>query len=110
MASLTRNRCTDANKPTPATVRHYADRARDGAGFIVAEETFVYLNGTEWPHAPVMFDKSHVEAWRKITYGVHGAGDRILFQPWHSGEFLTVGICGDGGEMIDGPLDRSYSE
>lgn len=57
-----------------------------------------------------MFDKSHVEAWRKITYGVHGARDRILFQPWHSGEFLTVGICGDGGEMIDGPLDRSYSE
>lgn len=45
MASLTRNRCTDANKPTLASIHHYTDRACDGAGLIVAEGTFVYLNG-----------------------------------------------------------------
>lgn len=88
MASLTRNRCVDANKPTPATVRHYAERARGGAGLIVVEGTFVYLNGAEWPYAPVMFDESHVEAWRRVTDGVHGGGGRILFQPWHPGLFL----------------------
>lgn len=38
----------------------------------------------------VMFDKSHVEAWRKVTDGVHGVGGRILFQPCHPGVFLSL--------------------
>ena len=50
----------------------------------------MYLNGTEWPHAPVMFDESHVVAWRRVTDGVHGGGGRILFQPWHPGAFLFL--------------------
>lgn len=40
MASMTRNRCIDDNKPGPPQVKHYADRAREGASLIVNEGTF----------------------------------------------------------------------
>ena len=79
MASLTRNRCTDANKPTPATVRHYADRARDGAGFIVAKETFVYLNGTEWPHAPKCSIRVMWRLGGRLRMGCMGLGIGFCF-------------------------------
>ncbi|GAA89040.1 flavoprotein NADH-dependent oxidoreductase [Aspergillus luchuensis IFO 4308] len=86
MGSMTRNRCTDGNKPTHANIKHYTDRARDGAGLIVAEGTFISLNGAEWPHAPVMY-QDHSDAWAKVTSEVHKVGGKILFifQPWHPG-------------------------
>ncbi|TFK54622.1 FMN-linked oxidoreductase [Heliocybe sulcata] len=85
MGSMTRNRNIDENKPTEASVTHYSVRARDGVGLIVAEGTFVYLNGAEWQYAPLMFDESHAQAWKKVTDAVHQEGGKIFFQPWHPG-------------------------
>lgn len=85
MGSMTRNRCTDNGKPTKATVSHYTERARDGTGLIVTEGTFISPHGAEWPYAPVMFDKSHSDAWKVVTDAVHQEGGKILFQPWHPG-------------------------
>ncbi|OJZ80555.1 hypothetical protein ASPFODRAFT_65820 [Aspergillus luchuensis CBS 106.47] len=85
MRSMMRNRFTDGNKPTHANIKHYTDRARDGAGLIVAEGTFISLNGAEWPHAPVMYNQDHSDAWAKVTSEVHKVGGKILFQPWHPG-------------------------
>ncbi|GLA30949.1 hypothetical protein AnigIFM63326_009384 [Aspergillus niger] len=85
MGSMTRNRCTNGNKPTQVNVKHYADRARDGTGLIVAEGTFICPSGVEWPNAPVMYKDSHAEAWAKVTSEVHKVGGKILFQPWHPG-------------------------
>ncbi|CAG8051265.1 unnamed protein product [Penicillium olsonii] len=87
MGSMTRNRCTDHSKPTPTVATHYADRARDGTGLIVAEGTFICPHGAEWPNAPVMFDKSHSVAWKMVTDAVHREGGKILFQPWHPGGY-----------------------
>lgn len=85
MGSMTRNRCTDANKPTEAATRYYSDRARCGAGLIIAEGTFISPTGSEWLHAPIMTNESHAQAWRPITQAVHDEGGTILFQPWHEG-------------------------
>lgn len=85
MGSMTRNRCIHDNKPTEATAEHYSVRAKDGVGLIVAEGTFVYLNGSEWPHAPVMYLEKHAEAWEQVTSAVHKEGGKIFFQPWHPG-------------------------
>ncbi|KAE8151966.1 hypothetical protein BDV25DRAFT_128353 [Aspergillus avenaceus] len=85
MGSMTRNRCVEDNKPTAETVRHYAERARDGVGLIIAEGTFISYNGSEWPYAPVMFEEDHAEAWKKVTGAVHREGGKIFFQPWHPG-------------------------
>ncbi|GKZ95804.1 hypothetical protein AnigIFM59636_009812 [Aspergillus niger] len=85
MGSMTRNRCTNGNKPTQVNVKHYADRARDGTGLIVPEGTFICPSGVEWPNAPVTYNDSHAEAWAKVTSEVHKVGGKILFQPWHPG-------------------------
>lgn len=98
MGSMTRNRCVDDNKPTQASVEHYADRARDGAALIVAEGTFVYYNGAEWPHASLMMRQEHADAWKPVVEAVHKEGGKILFQPWHPGmlflaEITFVEVC-----------------
>lgn len=85
MGSMTRNRNTDGNKPTAAAVEYYSDRARSGAGLIVAEGTFVSPTGSEWLHAPMMTTQSHAQAWWQITNAVHREGGAIFFQPWHEG-------------------------
>lgn len=90
MGSMTRNRCVDANKPTQSSVVHYADRARDGVGLIIAEGTFISPHGAEWPHAPVMYGSSHAAAWKVVTDAVHQEGGKIFFQPWHPGQCFLV--------------------
>lgn len=85
MGSMTRNRNTDANKPTSAAAKYYTDRARNGAGLIVAEGTFISPTGSEWLHAPLMTSPSHALAWKPITSSVHSVGGTIFFQPWHEG-------------------------
>ncbi|KAL4904128.1 hypothetical protein BDW74DRAFT_168566 [Aspergillus multicolor] len=85
MGSMTRNRCVNDAKPTSPSVRHYAERAADGVGLIVAEGTFIAPHGAEWPNAPVMFDQEHVRTWKKVTDEVHRVGGKMLFQPWHPG-------------------------
>lgn len=85
MGSMTRNRNTDANKPTIAAVQYYSDRARNGAGLIVAEGTFISPTGSEWLDAPLMTTPFHAQAWRPVTDAVHLEGGAIFFQPWHEG-------------------------
>ncbi|EWY99859.1 hypothetical protein FOYG_03791 [Fusarium oxysporum NRRL 32931] len=85
MGSMTRNRCIDDNKPGPAQIKHYADRAKYGTGLIVTEGTFVDWTGCDWKHAPFMVTQDHADAWRKVTDSVHEAGGKIFFQAWHAG-------------------------
>lgn len=68
-----------------ATIPLYSSRARDGVALIVAEGTFIYLNGSEWPNAPVMYNQSHVRAWKEVTEVVYQNNGKIFFQPWHPG-------------------------
>ena len=85
MGSMTRNRNTDANKPTSAAAKYYTNRARNGAGLIIAEGTFISPTGSEWLHAPLMTCPSHALAWKPIASSVHSVGGTIFFQPWHEG-------------------------
>ena len=105
MGAMTRNRCVDDSKPTQASVTHYAERAKDGAGLIVAEGIFISLQGTEWPHAPAMFDQSHAEAWKKVTERVHSEGGRIMLQPWHPGRIQNenMPLLKDNGYPVLAP-------
>lgn len=93
MGSMTRNRCIDDGKPTRSSVDHYATRARDGVGLIVAEGTFISLHGAEWPHAPVMYQKSIQKHGRKLSMPFisraarssfsHGTLVRLLQTSWN---------------------------
>jgi 2,4-dienoyl-CoA reductase-like NADH-dependent reductase (Old Yellow Enzyme family) len=85
MQSMTRNRCNEDNMPGEAVVKYYADRARDGVGLIITEGTFIWLNGAQWLHTPVMFNESHAQAWKHVTDAVHKEGSKIFMQAWHPG-------------------------
>jgi 2,4-dienoyl-CoA reductase-like NADH-dependent reductase (Old Yellow Enzyme family) len=85
MASMTRNRCVDDNKPGPAQIRYYADRARDGPGLIISEGILIDWSGTPWPHAPVMITEGHAQAWAAVVDAVHQEGALMYFQAWHAG-------------------------
>lgn len=81
MGSMTRNSCIDENNPTQASVEHYADRARNGTALIVAEGTFVYYNGAEWPCTRLKMMQEHADAWKPVVEAVHEGGGKILCQP-----------------------------
>ncbi|KAF4332898.1 flavo nadh-dependent oxidoreductase [Fusarium beomiforme] len=85
MGSMTRNRCIDDNKPGPAQIKYYTDRARYGTGLIVTEGTFIDWTGCDWKHSPFMITQVHADAWRKVTDAVHEVGGKIFFQAWHAG-------------------------
>ncbi|KAH7361825.1 flavoprotein NADH-dependent oxidoreductase [Plectosphaerella cucumerina] len=105
MGSMTRNRCVDDNKPTEASIVHYATRARDGAGLIVAEGTFIHLNGAGWPHAPLMSNSAHAQAWKQVTDAVHREEGKMFFQPWHPGrvQIENMAMLKESGQPVLAP-------
>ncbi|CAG9993184.1 unnamed protein product [Clonostachys byssicola] len=85
MGAMTRNRCVDDMKPGQAQIDHYSQRAKDGTGLIISEGIFIDWTGSHWTKAPVMISEDHCKAWQKVVDGVHQAGGKIFFQPWHAG-------------------------
>ena len=85
MAGLTRNRAPDT-VPLELMVQHFADRARGGCGLIVTDGILVSRLGSEWAHAPGIWDRElHVPAWKKVVDAVHAEGGKIFAQLWHIG-------------------------
>ena len=80
MASLTRNRNVPTNVPNDTVQEYYVQRARGGASLILSEGTLVSQQGTEWPHAPGIWNDEHIAAWKKITDAVHDAGAYMFCQ------------------------------
>ncbi|KAF7364116.1 Artemisinic aldehyde Delta(11(13)) reductase [Mycena sanguinolenta] len=84
MSALTRNRTTQT-MPNDLMLEYYVQRARGGAGLIVSEGTLITRQGTEWPAAPGLWDRSQIAGWRKITDAVHAAGSKMYAQLSHGG-------------------------
>ncbi|KAF8882046.1 hypothetical protein CPB84DRAFT_1751013 [Gymnopilus junonius] len=82
MSPLTRNRAENTY-PTDLMREYYVQRA--DAGLIVSEGILIVRQGTEWPHAPGIWDDKQVEGWKKIVDGVHEVGGKIYAQLWHVG-------------------------
>jgi len=85
MSALTRSRSVPTNVPNSVNLEYYEQRAAGGAGLIVTEGTLICQQGTEWPHAPGVWNRLQVEAWKKITDAVHAKGGYIYCQLWHVG-------------------------
>jgi len=85
MSALTRDRSVPTNVPNKTNLEYYEQRAAGGTGLIVCEGTLISQQGTEWQHAPGIWNEEHVVAWRKITDAVHAHGGKIFCQLWHLG-------------------------
>ncbi|KAJ7582701.1 hypothetical protein C8J56DRAFT_227716 [Mycena floridula] len=83
MSALTRSRSVPKTTPNALNEEYYKQRA--GAGLIVNEATLVCPQGSEWTHAPGIFNQEQVVGWKKITNTVHREGSLIFCQLWHLG-------------------------
>lgn len=82
MAPLTRSRAI-GNLPNPLMEQYY--RLRADAGLIITEGTSPSPNGLGYARIPGLFNEEQVQAWRRVTDGVHQAGGRIFVQLMHTG-------------------------
>ncbi|EJD47922.1 flavo protein NADH-dependent oxidoreductase [Auricularia subglabra TFB-10046 SS5] len=85
MASLTRNRWDPASYPISTISEYYAQRARGGAGLILSEGALITPQGSEWPYAPGIWSREHIEAWKPVVGAVHSEDIAFVMQLWHVG-------------------------
>lgn len=84
MAPLTRSRAGQpGDVPRELNAEYY--RQRSSAGLIIAEATYVSVQGRAYALIPGIVTPEQVDGWRKVTDAVHGAGGRILLQLFHGG-------------------------
>ena len=82
MAPMTRSRAIN-NVPNTLMVKYYSERA--GAGLIITEGTAPSPDGLGYARIPGLFNKEHVDAWKKVTDAVHTKGGKIFVQLMHTG-------------------------
>ena len=97
MAPLTRNRSPGA-VPPPFAATYYAQRA--SAGLLVSEATAISHQGQGYAHVPGLYADDQIEAWKRVTDGVHAAGGRIVVQLWHVGRISHEALQPGGGAPV----------
>ena len=83
MAPMTRSFADDNLVPTKEIAKYYERRA--GAGLIITEGTIVRRDGQGYPNTPGIFNRSQIDAWKKVTDAVHHKNGKIFCQLWHVG-------------------------
>ena len=84
MAPLTRRRADQPQLTANEMMAEYY-KQRASAGLIVAEGSQISPEGYGFTGSPGCYSDEQVEAWKKITAGVHKAGGKIFLQLWHVG-------------------------
>ncbi len=95
MAPLTRLRSiVPGDIPTPLMGEYYRQRA--SSGLIISEATQISAQAKGYEGAPGLHSPEQIEAWKKITAGVHAEKGRIAVQLWHTGRISHSSIQPDG--------------
>jgi N-ethylmaleimide reductase len=97
MAPLTRNRSPDAI-PGPFAAAYYTQRAT--AGLIITEATAITQQGQGYSDVPGLYGTEQLDAWKKVTEGVHAAGGKIVVQLWHVGRVSHTSLQPDHGAPV----------
>lgn len=91
MAPLTRLRSiVPGDIPTPLMGEYYRQRA--SSGLIITEATQISAQAKGYEGAPGLHSEEQIEAWKKITAGVHAEKGRIAVQLWHTGRISHSSI------------------
>ncbi|WP_202304327.1 alkene reductase [Dryocola clanedunensis] len=91
MAPLTRLRSiVPGDIPTPLMGEYYRQRA--SSGLIISEATQISAQAKGYEGAPGLHSEAQIEAWKKITAGVHAEKGRIAVQLWHTGRISHSSI------------------
>ncbi|WP_058909915.1 alkene reductase [Entomohabitans teleogrylli] len=101
MAPLTRLRSIEPGDiPTPLMAEYYQQRA--GAGLIISEATQISAQAKGYAGAPGLHSPEQIQAWRKITDGVHARQGHMAVQLWHTGR-ISHSSLQPGGEAPVAP-------
>jgi N-ethylmaleimide reductase len=98
MAPMTRARADSDGVQTPLAAEYY--RQRSSAGLIITESAHISQQGCGSAFSPGIHSDAQVDAWRRVTAAVHGAGGRILLQLWHAGRFSHVSLQKGGDAPV----------
>src|SRR4051812_31938635 len=108
MAPMTRARASSDGVQTPLAAEYYRQRA--SAGLIISESAPISQQGCGSAFSPGIYTDAQVDAWRRVTEAVHGAGGRIVLQLWHAGRFSHVSLQKDGGAPVAPSAIRASGE
>ena len=97
MAPMTRSRAP-GNLPNALVEKYYRQRA--SAGLLIAEGTSPSPNGLGYARIPGLFSDAQVQAWRRVTDGVHQEGGKIFVQLMHTGRASHPDNLPAGARMI----------
>lgn len=70
---------------TQDVIRHYAARARGGAGLLIVEATCVHPDGKLTEHQLGLWDDAQIEGHQMLTDAVHAFDRPVLVQLHHAG-------------------------
>lgn len=99
MAPLTRLRSIEPGDiPTPLMGEYYRQRA--SAGLIISEATQISAQAKGYAGAPGLHSPEQVEAWKKITDGVHAEHGHMAVQLWHTGRISHASIQPGGNAPV----------
>jgi NADPH2 dehydrogenase len=111
MAPLTRLRATDDNVPVPMMKEYYGQRAAVPGTLIIAEGTFISEAACGgFRHAPGIWSKEQIAAWRAITDQVHRKGCFIFCQIFSMGRTAQIGEAVEEEMSIVGPSPIPMAE
>ncbi|CCE66261.1 hypothetical protein TPHA_0P01030 [Tetrapisispora phaffii CBS 4417] len=86
MSPLTRMRADPSNHvPKEIVTTYYKQRAERKGTLIISEATFISEAATGYDHAPGIYSKEQIEAWKKIIKAVHDEGSFFFSQLWSLG-------------------------
>ncbi|MFP3512874.1 alkene reductase [Peribacillus sp. SIMBA_075] len=83
MAPMTRSRANEDGTPGELASLYYKQRA--SMGLIISEGTQPSEDGQGYLRSPGIYNKEHVEGWKKVSDAVHEAGGYMYIQLMHAG-------------------------
>jgi N-ethylmaleimide reductase len=83
MAPMTRSRANADGTPGELAPLYYSQRA--SMGLIITEGTQPSEDGQGYLSTPGIYNKQHIDGWKKVSDAVHGAGGYMYIQLMHAG-------------------------
>ncbi|WP_026564776.1 alkene reductase [Bacillus sp. UNC41MFS5] len=83
MAPMTRSRALTDGTPSELSVEYYGQRA--SLGLLISEGAQPSEDGQGYINTPGIYNKQHIEGWKKITDRVHQEGGHLFIQLMHVG-------------------------
>ncbi|KAF8175731.1 hypothetical protein K438DRAFT_1908796 [Mycena galopus ATCC 62051] len=90
LAPMTRFRADAQHVPLPLVSEYYSQRASRPGTLLITEATFIAARAGGYAHAPGIWSRAQVAAWKAITDTVHSKGSFIFSQLWALGRAADV--------------------